>query len=379
VTISRPTRAPGFAFPVVVRRGSATHRGAQVGALLGLALLVFFMGTADGFRVGQFDTVLIYAIAVCGINLVSGYGGMLSIGHSALFGVGAYTTGILIVRAHLQPIATLPIALAVGFAVGLLMGLPAMRVRGLYLTLVTLAFAVSFPEVIARFPGLTGGQLGLIINTQDLRPPAWSQLARSQATQWVYAVSLVLLVVTVLALHNLVRSRLGLAIKALRDSELGSVGCGVDPHRTRIFVFGISGAVTGLAGGLFAMYLGALSIENSFGLTLGIQLITGLIIGGAATSGGPIVAGFAIVFIPYYVSEATNGQAYGVVFGVILAIVVFLLPGGVVGFAGTLWRKTFVVVDSEREAKSIDDGSTQLDESDESSGLRPEPDSVQSR
>jgi branched-chain amino acid transport system permease protein len=355
------TATPGRAWrPLVVRRSGPAHRGIQLAVVLALAGLVLAMGTANDFRVGQFDTVLIFAIAVYGLNLVSGYGGMLSIGHSALFGVGAYTTGVLVVHAHIQPVATLPLVLVSGFACGLLMGLPAVRVRGLYLTLVTLAFAVSFPEIVARFPQLTGGQLGLVISTQDLWPPAWSPFSRSQSAQWIFWLSLVLLVLTGLALRNLVRSRLGLAIRALRDNELGSVGCGVDPHRTRILLFGFSGAVTALAGGLYAMYLGALSIDNSFGLTLAIQLITGLIVGGAATSWGPVVAGLTIVYIPYYVSSVTNGQAYGLVFGVILAVAVFVLPNGVAGFGASLLRRVVVIDggDATAESPTADAGST---------------------
>jgi branched-chain amino acid transport system permease protein len=348
--------------PVVVQRGSAAHRATRLVVVLALAGLALALGTANDFHVGQFDTVLIFAIAVYGLNLVSGYGGMLSIGHSVLFGVGAYTTGVLVVQAHIQPIATLPLVLISGFVCGLLMGLPAVRVRGLYLTLVTLAFAVSFPEIVARFAGLTGGQLGLIISTQDLQPPAWSPFSRSQSNQWIYWMSLILLVLTGLALRNLVQSRLGLAIRALRDNEVGSVGCGVDPHRTRILVFGFSGAVTGLAGGLYAMYLGTLSIDNSFGLTLAIQLITGLIVGGAATLWGPVVAGIAIVYIPYYVSNLANGQAYGLIFGAVLAVAVFVLPTGVAGFGASLLKRVVVVDDHDAAAEAQPRENAQLSE-----------------
>jgi branched-chain amino acid transport system permease protein len=335
--------------PVTMHRGGAAHRVTHLAVVLALAGLALALSTANAFHVGQFDTVLIFAIAVYGLNLVSGYGGMLSIGHSALFGVGAYTTGVLVVHAHIQPVATLPLVLVSGFVCGLLMGLPAVRVRGLYLTLVTLAFAVSFPEIVARFASLTGGQLGLVISTEDLRPPGWSPFSRSQSEQWIFWLALILLVLTGLAMRNLVRSRLGLAIQALRDNELGAVGCGVDPHRTRVFVFGCSGAVTGLAGGLYAMYLGTLSIDNSFGLALAIQLITGLIVGGAATLWGPVVAGVVIVYVPYYVSNVANGQAYGLIFGAILALAVFVLPNGVVGF-GTSLRKRVVVLDDHDAA-----------------------------
>jgi branched-chain amino acid transport system permease protein len=140
------------------------------------------------------------------------------------------------------------------------------------------------------------------------------------------------------------------------------VGCGVDPHRTRILVFGCSGAVTGLAGGLYAMYLGTLSIDNSFGLTLAIQLITGLIVGGAATSWGPVVAGVVIVYIPYYVSNLANGQAYGLIFGAVLAVAVFVLPNGVVGFGTSLLKRVVVVDDPGAPAEAHPRENAQLSE-----------------
>lgn len=318
-------------FPRVIERGSMQHRAIQIAGLAIVLVATMAGGQTDPFRMGQLVTVFIYAIAISGLNLVSGYGGMLSIGHAALFGLGAYATAALDVHAYIEPIATLPIVVGLGLVAGLVMGLPAIRVRGLYLTLVTLAVGVSFPELVARFPSLTGGQLGISIPTIDLWPPTWTPFSRAETVQWLYWLSWSVLVLVLMLTTNLSRSRLGLAIRALRDNEIGAVGSGIDPHLTRILLFGASGAVTALAGGLFATYIGALSASSSFSVLTSIQLVTALIIGGNATVFGPVIAGFAIIYGPYYISEWGSGQAYGLVFGVILIAIVFVMPDGLVG------------------------------------------------
>lgn len=353
-------------FPLTIQRGSLQHRVIQIAAVALVLLATVAGGQASPFRVGQLVTVFIYAIAVSGLNLVSGYGGMLSIGHAALFGLGAYTTAILDVHAYIEPIATLPIALGAGLVAGVVMGLPAIRVRGLYLTLVTLAVGVSFPELVARFPSLTGGQFGLSIPTIDLWPPAWTPFSRAQSVQWLYWLSWVVLVVVLILTANLSRSRLGLAIRALRDNEVGAVGSGIDPHLTRILLFGVSGAITALAGGLLASYIGALSANSSFSVLTSIQLVTALVIGGNATVFGPVVAGFAIIYGPYYIANWGTGQAYGLVFGIILIVIVFVMPDGLVGRVTAITGRIVTVqpsqspkrTESRRDATAIGESAT---------------------
>ncbi|MEO3786827.1 branched-chain amino acid ABC transporter permease [Actinocorallia sp. B10E7] len=343
---------------LAIVQGSAQHRALQLGGLALAALVLLWGAGQEPFRVGQLTSVLIFAIAISGLNLATGYTGLLSIGHSAFFGLGAYTTGILIVTYDVEPMLTLPVATVLCFVLGFLVGLPALRIRGLYLALVTLAVGVAFPELVRRFADLTGGAAGMVIRSRQLAPPEWTGLALGQRGVWLYWVSAVTLIVVLLLVRNLTRSRTGMAMIATRDNELAAASSGVHIASVKTIVFGLSGAVTGLAGGLFAMYVGALSPDGSFTLLKSIELITGLFVGGAATLYGPVAGALAVVFIPYYSSDLASGHVSGIIFGAVLILIVFLMPEGVVGVLGRALRRVVRVVPSSPSAPSEPPAST---------------------
>ncbi|RAY12798.1 branched-chain amino acid ABC transporter permease [Actinomadura craniellae] len=337
VPVEKP--APAGRFPITIVRGSGRYRAGQLGLVALVALLLLAGASAEPFRVGQFTSVLIFAIAISGLNLATGYTGLLSIGHSAFFGLGAYTTGILVVSYGWEPLATLPVGVVLSFLIGVVVGLPALRIRGLYLALVTLAVGVAFPELVKRFADFTGGAAGLVIRARQLAPPDWTGLRLGQRHLWLYWLSAVILILVLLAVRNLTRSRVGIAMVATRDNEIAAAASGVDLAVVKTAVFGLSGAITGLAGGLFAMYIGALSPDGSFTLLKSIELITGLFVGGAATLLGPVVGAFAVVFIPYYSADLASGHVSGIVFGAVLILIVFLMPEGAVGLLNRLGRR----------------------------------------
>ncbi|MET0233518.1 MAG: branched-chain amino acid ABC transporter permease [Kibdelosporangium sp.] len=330
--------------PWVIHRNSRPHLGIVAGGLVIVALVILWGGGLGQFDQGQLTRVAIYAIAIVGLNIVTGYAGLVSVGHSAFFGLGAYTTGVLVVRYGWQAENTIPIALVICFAVGLLVGLPAIRIRGLYLAMVTLAFGVAFPEVVNRFEDLTGGAQGLTIRLRTLRPPDWSGFTLAERGQWLYWMSVVLLLVIMLVVHNIVRSRYGLALVATRDNELAAAASGVNVALVKTLSFGVSGAITGVGGCLFAIYLGSLVAHDSFTLLNAVALLIGLVIGGQATRFGPIIGALAVVYIPYYTSDIGQGQAAAVLFGVVLIAIVFLAPEGVIGGLGRLMRRLLVVI-----------------------------------
>lgn len=335
-SVSTPTTSR---WPIRVRQGSSAHRGIQAAMIVAAALVVYIMSSSANFRVGQFANVFIFAIAISGLNVVTGYAGLLSIGHSAFYGLGAYTTGVLIVEFGWEPLYTIPVAMLLCFVVGVVLGLPAIRIKGLYLALVTLAIAVAFPEVIRRFSGLTGGATGLTMRAKTIAPPGWTGLGIGERNTYVFWLALVVLLLTLLCLRLLTRSRWGLAMVAVRDSEVAAASSGIDVARVKTLAFGLSGAITGMAGSLLAIYLGALSPEGSFTLVKSIELITGMVVGGAAMLMGPVVGAFAVVFIPYFVAKSFSGQMAAVVFGVVLILIVFVLPRGVVGSVSDLIRR----------------------------------------
>ncbi len=306
---------------------------------------------ARRFAWGSSRVSSIIAIAIAGLNIVSGYTGLLSIGHSAFFGLGAYTTGVLIVDRGYSPLTTIPMAVVLCFVLGLLVGLPSLRIKGLYLALVTLAVAVAFPEVIRKTGDLTGGAAGMVVRANLLVPPKWTGLTRADTYLWIFWVSVVTLAVVMLLIRNLVKSRFGLAMVAVRDNEIAASANGINVARVKILAFGLSGAITGLAGSLFTMYIGALSPE-SFSLMKSIEFITGLVLGGIATQFGPIVGATAVVFLPYYTGSVTDGPVSGVVFGAVLIAIVFLMPDGIVGRINSVLRRFVLVVPADQSQVS---------------------------
>jgi branched-chain amino acid transport system permease protein len=217
---------PPRRFPYVIERNSRPHFG-LIG--VGIVVVAVFIGWASGlgqFNQGQVTRVMIYAIAIAGLNIATGYTGLVSVGHSAFFGLGAYTTGVLVVVYQWQAEYTIPIAFVICFVVGLIVGLPALRIRGLYLAMVTLAFGVAFPEVIARFERLTGGAEGLTIRRRMLQPPSWTGFSLSEKGQWLFWLSVVVLLLVMLVVHNIARGRYGLALMAARDNEIAAAASG---------------------------------------------------------------------------------------------------------------------------------------------------------
>ena len=320
-------------WPIVIIRNSPRHV-ALIALGLGTAFLAISWGSGLApFEQGQVTRVLIYAIAIAGLNVATGYAGLISIGHSAFFGLGAYTTGILVVSHGWQATYTLPVAFAVCFVAGLVVGLPALRIRGLYFATVTIAFGVAFPEIINHFPDLTGGTSGLRIRRSMLRPPEWTGLTLAQKDLYLYWLSAIVLVLVMLLVRNLVRSRYGKALIATRDNEIAAASSGVNLAVSKTVAFAVSGAITGVGGSLFAMYLGILVAVDSFTLLSAIALLTGLMIGGQSTLMAPVVGALVVVYLPYYTADFGQGQASGVLFGAALIAIIFVMPQGIVGTA----------------------------------------------
>ena len=202
-------------------------------------LLPFFFGS---YRVGQFTQALSLGIAVLGLNLLVGYSGQISLGHGAFFALGAYASAISIDDLGVPYLLTLPLAGIVCGMAGFLLGLPALRLRGLYLALVTLGLAIATPQIIKRADGLTGGTQGLSVD--KVTAPAWSGLADDQ---WLYFVTLAVTAVMFMLAAFLVRGRVGRALVAIRDNEIAARTMGVDLARFKTGTFAISASSTSAA------------------------------------------------------------------------------------------------------------------------------------
>jgi len=286
-------------------------------ALIAIPLFV------KNFVVFQLTMVLIYGLAVLALNILTGASGQFSLGHSAFYAVGAYTSGILIEFAGMNYLLTLPVAGIVCFAFGFLFGFPALRLSGIYLALATFALAVAMPQLlkIGAFEHWTGGVQGLVIT----KPDAPFGLPLSQDV-WLYYLTLAIAIVVYIAAVNLLNSRSGRAMMAIRDNQIAASAMGIDVAFYKTMAFGISAGITGIAGGLGAIVVQFVA-PDGYTFQLAIALFLGMVVGGVGWLPGSLVGAAFIVFVPNLAEGVSKGLS-GAVFGVFLFIIIFLVPHG---------------------------------------------------
>ncbi|HLY45690.1 MAG TPA: branched-chain amino acid ABC transporter permease [Stellaceae bacterium] len=275
----------------------------------------------------QLTQVMVYALAILGLNLLTGFNGQFSLGHSAFYGIGAYTAAILMSRWGIPYFWTLPAAGAVCFGVGFLFGLPALRLQGLYLALATFALAIAMPQILKFRPieGFTGGVQGLFLDKPD--PPFGLPIS---ADQWLYYFTLAVLLVMFAGAASLVRSRTGRAIMAIRDNPIAAAAMGINTALYKTLTFGVSALYTGVAGALGAIVVQFVA-PDSFSFLLSVSFLVGLVIGGVGSIPGCLVGGLFVLYVPNIAESVSTGLA-GAVYGVILLLVIFVMPAGMAGF-----------------------------------------------
>jgi branched-chain amino acid transport system permease protein len=294
---------------------------------LGLLLALGLPFLLSPFRVGQLTAVIVFAVALLGLNLVVGYAGQISLAHGALFALGAYATGVLVARAGVPTLLALVLAGALSLLAGLLLGLPALRLRGHYLALVTLGATIAAPQVIKRLDGVTGGSSGLSV--PQPAPPAGLGLAPDQ---FLYLLSLAVALVMLALAAGIVRGRTGRALVAVRANEIAARASGVDLAATKLAAFGASALYAGVAGGLYALTVGFVAPE-SFTLVLSFSFLAAIVIGGLGTLAGALVGALFLQFVPVVTADVSQALA-GVIYGAVVMACMYALPGGVVGAVG---------------------------------------------
>jgi branched-chain amino acid transport system permease protein len=281
----------------------------------------------QGFVIFQLTEVMIYGLAILGLNLLTGFNGQFSVGHGAFFGLGAYVTAIMMQRWSVPYYWTLPAAGGVCFLVGVLFGLPALRLRGLYLALVTFAAAAALPQLL-KFHGLegwTGGVQGIVVDQPDV--PGFLPI---DADQWLYFFTLAVVLLMFAGAANLVKSRAGRAIMAIRDHEIAATAMGINAPLYKTLTFGVSALYTGVAGALSALAVQFVA-PDSFSLFLSIYFLVGLILGGMGSLPGCLFGGLFVLYVPNIAEAVSRGLA-GAVYGVIMLLVIFVMPSGAAGF-----------------------------------------------
>lgn len=302
---------------------TARWRIGRWASLATLASLLLAPMVMPNFMVFQMSLLLSYAVAVLGLSILTGASGQFSLGQSAFFGLGAYISAVLMEHVHLHYALTVPIAAAVCFVFGFLFGRPALRLSGTYLALATFALAAATPQLfkLGVLEAWTGGVQGLVLT----KPTAPFELPISQ-DKWLYCFTLAVALLVYVLATNLLRSRSGRAIVAIRDNEIAASAMGVDVALYKTLVFGVSGAITGIAGGLSAISVGFVA-PDSYPIGLSIAIFLGMVVGGVGWLPGSLIGAAFIVFIPNIAESVSKGFS-GAVYGVLLFIIIFAAPGG---------------------------------------------------
>jgi branched-chain amino acid transport system permease protein len=299
-----------------------------------LVVLVAAAFVFSDYHLFQLTMVVVYGIAILGMTVLTGINGQISLGHGAFYAIGAYTTGVLMTSWNVPYWATLPVAAVVCAGFGFLIGLPALRLGGLYLALTTFALAVAVPQVLKHkaVEHWTGGVQGLVIDKPD--PPFGLPLSPDQ---WLYLFTLAVGALIFLLAWNLTRGRIGRAMMAIRDHPLAAEAMGINIALLKTRTFAVSAMCTGIAGSL-----GAIAVQfvapDSFSVFVSITLFAGLVVGGVASIPGALFGAVFIEFIPNF-AEQVSKAAPGAVYGVILIACMYVMPSGVGGALARLVRR----------------------------------------
>jgi len=312
------TEAP--AVEAIPKRAMTLGAGTSL-VVLGLLIVAPLM--VKNFVIFQMTMLLIYGLAVLALNILTGGSGQFSLGQSAFYAVGAYTSAILMETYNVNYVLTLPISGILCFGVGFLFGQPALRLSGVYLALATFALATAMPQLLKLnfLEPWTGGVQGLVVT----KPDAPFGLPMSQ-DMWLYYFTLAITVAIYVGAVNLLRSRSGRAFMAIRDNEIAASAMGIDVALYKTLAFGVSAGITGIAGSLGAIVVQFVA-PDSYTINLAIAIFLGMVVGGVGWLPGSIVGSAFIIFVPNIAESISKGLS-GAVFGVLLFLVIFVVPHG---------------------------------------------------
>jgi branched-chain amino acid transport system permease protein len=293
------------------------------------------VGSFNDFQVAQIG---IDAVAIAGLTLLTGANGQISLGQGAFVMVGAYAAGIILVHTTLPIALALLVAVAVSAVAGVLIGIPASRLKGPYLGGMTLALAIGLPALPVKFATVLGGEQGL-----NVPPPVPPNGVDPQ--RWLSWIVLLAVLLMLVLLANLTKSRFGRAFRAVRDDEVAAALSGIPVARTKVVAFAVSAAAAGLAGGLLGLTTGGV-IPDAFSVGLSVALLAGMVLGGTGSLLGAWWGAAILVYAPQWATSAAGrlhlrpGQSSNLAllfYGVVLIVVVLIAPGGIQGGLFRLW------------------------------------------
>lgn len=329
-----PATLWGSIWQGVTARPLARH---GIPALIVAAAVLIFSYEVGSYTDYELAGVAIIAIAAAGLTVLTGVNGQISLGHGALMAVGAYTTALLLEwQPNLALILVLAVSVVVTALTGVFFGLAAARLRGPYLAGVTLALALALPQLALHFSSVFAGEQGIAINPPAA--PSWLGVNFS-LEQWLAWVAVAAALVTLVLLANLLRSGVGRSLRAVRDDEVAAMLAGIHVGHARVTAFVISAACAGLAGSLFADWLG-LAAPGGFGVTLSLQLLIAIVIGGLGSLVGAVWGALFLILLPdltsglstaFNLPSAISNNLPQAIFGAVLVLVVLAFPQGIQG------------------------------------------------
>ena len=265
-------------------------------SVVGLAVLVLYpVLIPNPYYIHLFETILIYAILLFGLDIVVGYTGQVSLGHAGLFGIGSYATGVMVFKLGAPFWVAIPASVLGAAVFGAILALPALRVTGPYLAMVTLAFGTIIQILINEMTFLTEGPMGLKIS----KPVVFGE--KLSEVQYYYMCA-ALMVVSLIVVHRILKSNLGRAFEALRDSPIASDCMGVSVYRYKVYAFIISAGFAGLAGSLYA-YSEEYISPNTYNFELTILFLLAVIMGGRKTRSGALIGAMIVVMLPSLLAD----------------------------------------------------------------------------
>ncbi|QIB34153.1 ABC transporter permease subunit [Ancylobacter pratisalsi] len=304
-----------------------------LGFLLLAALLIAVpLASGNEYELRLFMLFLIYAMIAVGLNVLVGLAGLVSLGQAGLFALGSYTGAIVATRLGFDMISACIVSALMAGLFGVLLAYPTVRVRGVYLAVVTIAFGLIVENVAIEWQSLTGGTMGI---TSIPAPNAFGYRLSGYAYYGVLALSLFLAVV---ATHNLKVSRYGRAMLAVAQSETAARALGLNPAAVRTLAFVVAAVTAGIAGTYYA-FLNAYISPDIFTFTDSIRFLLMVILGGAASTFGPLVGAYILTYLPEYLQEFALWQKFA--YGAMLLTVMFVLPRGIMGSLGSLATRLF--------------------------------------
>ena len=299
-----------------------------------LAVALLLPAVTSGFTLFQVTLALIYAIALLGLNLLIGFNGQFSLGHSAFLALGGYTAAVMMNHFQIPYGWTIPVSGAVCFVVGFLFGIPALRIQGVYLALATLALALATPPLLKYkyFESWTGGVQGIV-----LKKPGAPWGLPLDSDQWLYYLTLAVMLLGFLLAWNLINSRTGRAMMAIRDHHTAAEAMGINTALYKTLTFGVSAMYTGIAGALNAIVVSFVA-PDSYQLILSIYLLVGVVVGGLASLGGAVFGAFFIQYVPNIAGDISKAAPWAI-FGLFMIVFMFIMPAGIYGTIRIGWLR----------------------------------------